>query len=265
LNTAHTLHWEQIEIDRSDKEAAEVKPERLQFRPGRFDRFMNPPANTPQPADYCYHLLGNVEGLIALDLGCGKEAENSIPLLMRKAKVISMDIAPKTLEVAKQSFEVNGYSDKAKLIRGNAVKIPLATDSVDVVFGIAILHHLVMDWASASREVLRVLKPGGRAIFQEPVRDSRLLNLVRQLIPIRDPDVSENERPLNKKDFESFAKGFTGFHKRDFFLPYIRVIEKLPYFPKGLVAPVLSLDRWLLNTFPALGHFATVRVVELRK
>ena len=54
--------------------------------------------------------------------------------------------------------------------------------SVDVVFGIAILHHL--DLPQAAREVWRILKPGGRAIFQEPVRNLEAHPVDQELDPV---------------------------------------------------------------------------------
>ena len=49
---------------------------------------------------------------------------------------------------------------------------------------------------------VRVLKPGGRAVFKEPVRASRLLRLARAFVPYRRSDVSPFERPLTLADVE---------------------------------------------------------------
>jgi ubiquinone/menaquinone biosynthesis C-methylase UbiE len=48
-------------------------------------------------------------------------------------------------------------------IIGSAHDVPLPDDSVDVVFGMAILHHL--DLESSAREVKRVLRKGGAQSF----------------------------------------------------------------------------------------------------
>jgi len=73
-------------------------------------------------------------------------------------------------------------------------ELPIPSDSVDVVLGAAILHHLDPDLSS--REVWRGLRHGGRAIFLEQVRTSRVLGILRRLIPYRAPDVSPLERSL---------------------------------------------------------------------
>jgi len=85
------------------------------------------------------------------------------------------------IALALQRLAVNGLPGAATFMVGSAHDLPLPDDSVDVVFGIAILHHL--DLMATSKEVHRVLKPGGRAIFQEPVRDSRLVRAIRKCIP----------------------------------------------------------------------------------
>ena len=55
-----------------------------------------------------------------------------------------------------------GYSFKAKPSFLVSHELPLEDESVDVVFGMAILHHL--DLQLASDEVFRVLKKGGRVV-----------------------------------------------------------------------------------------------------
>ena len=48
--------------------------------------------------------------------------------------------------------------------------LPIASDSVDLVVGHAVLHH-IPDIETAMREVVRILKPGGRFVFcGEPTR-----------------------------------------------------------------------------------------------
>ena len=51
----------------------------------------------------------------------------------------------------------------------------------DLVIGNGILHHL--DAETALSSIHRVLKPGGRLIFREPLADNPLLKLFRFLTP----------------------------------------------------------------------------------
>src|SRR5204862_4048938 len=96
--------------------------------------------------------------------------ENSVLISSHGGKPIGVDISPDLIDLAETRIalhQIKNYDFKV----GSAHELPLEDESVDLVFGIAILHHL--DLALASNEVFRVLKRGGRAIFFEPVRNSK--------------------------------------------------------------------------------------------
>jgi SAM-dependent methyltransferase len=115
-----------------------------------------------------------------------------------------------------------------------------------------------------SREVRRVLKPGGRAIFQEPVRNSPVVRFVRSLIPYRAPDISPYERPLTDQELQRFAAGFTSWSVRPFALPHVQVGKVLPVVKKYWQA-LYELDRRLLHRAPWLARYASIRVISLTK
>src|SRR5204862_7474750 len=139
----------------------------------------NPPMHTVYPLEYAYALLGDVQGRTVLDFGCGS-GSNTLLLTRRGAHVIGVDISADLIALARRRLALNGSPGTAHFIVGSAHDLPVESNSLDVVFGIAILHHL--DLETTSREVHRVLKPGGRAIFQEPVRDSRLMRTLRRCV-----------------------------------------------------------------------------------
>src|SRR5205814_1020321 len=141
-------------------------------------------------------------------------------------RVIGVDISASLIALAKRRLALNGLPGAAQFMVGSAHDLPLPDASIDVVFGIAILHHL--DVAATSREVLRVLKPGGRAIFQEPVRDSRAVRAVRRCIPYQAPDISPFERPLTTAELHAFSRPFAHATMRAFSLPFVNVAQALP-------------------------------------
>ena len=258
---SHIKEWEREEIERSATEAEHVSLEALRYSEDHFARYADPPADTCFPLEYSYHLLGDVRGKTIVDLGCGS-GENTALLVRRGAKVVGMDISPPMIQVAKQRLVANGGPEQTGFFAASAHAIPLSDGSVDVVFGIAILHHL--DLSLVSREVLRILRKGGCAIFQEPVRNSRLLKFARRCIPYKSPDVSPFERPLTYIELKNFADGLAEYYSKDFFLPYVSIAGMLP-FPQSLVHPLLSFDRAVLKEFPYLRNYATVRVVRVVK
>jgi SAM-dependent methyltransferase len=253
--------WERAEIDRSASEAAHTPDARLMADQADAARYLSPPVTTVYPLEYCYARLGQVAGQTVLDFGCGS-GENSLLLARRGARVIGVDISADLIRVAMRRLALNGLAGAARFAAGSAHDLPIATGSVDVVFGIAILHHL--DLAATSREVHRVLKPGGRAIFQEPVRDLRVMRAARRLIPYRAPDVSPFERPLTMAELTTFAAPFGRASIRAFSLPLVNVVQAVPRLRKYIHA-AYRLDGAVLTRIPALEPLAGIRVIELVK
>src|SRR5437899_870917 len=178
----------QAEIERSAAEARKVVLKPLEQ--AQIDRYLNPPADTPYPLEYAFHLLGDVRGKTVLDLGCGK-GENIIPLLERGARVIGIDISPDLVAIAQE--RLSDANLEASLTVGSAYETGLPDESVDVIFCIALIHHL--DIKLVRDEMWRVLRKGGVIILKEPVRFSKGYAGVRSLLPARE-DISEFEHPL---------------------------------------------------------------------
>lgn len=253
--------WEQAEIERSALEAANAAYAELRASRLHFERYAAPPRETIFPLEYAFHLLGDIRHLSVLELGCGS-GENTVLLAGRGAKLYALDISSELVSIARRRVEANDRSEGVEFIVASAHTFPFPDESIDVVFGIAILHHL--DLARTAAEVRRVLRPGGRAIFQEPVRNSSLLRLLRRLIPYRAQDVSPFERPLTDGEMSEFARGYQSYHSRPFGLPYQPLADLLPLAPHHRRA-LWRLDSELLARLPALGHYAMIRVVEMTK
>ncbi len=255
------IKWERVEIQRSSSEASHTDPEQLIYTEGNRARYMNPPEDTYYTLEYAYHLLGDVHGKSVLDFGCGN-GENTVLLVHRGAEVYGMDISHDIIKIAEHRLKLNGISSGVRLFVSSAHDIALADESVDVIFGMAILHHLELPLVA--REVHRVLRKGGRAIFEEPVRNSKLVKFVRNLIPYRSPDVSPFERPLTDEELKNFAEGFSEYRSKAFTLPHTNLARLLPVVNK-FSKPLYRFDGKVLGQFPFLGYYATMRVIEMVK
>lgn len=99
----------------------------------------------------------------ALELGCGT---GFFLLNLMQSGVASSgsvtDLSPGMVKVALRNAENLGLDVDGRV--ADAETIPYEDDTFDLVVGHAVLHH-IPDVEQALREVLRVLKPGGRFVF----------------------------------------------------------------------------------------------------
>jgi SAM-dependent methyltransferase len=254
--------WERVEIARSAAEASQIDVTKLVADDTELQRYLDPSPHTCYPLEYSFYLLGDVRGKTVLEYGCG-DGINTLALARRGAMVNALDISPELIGVARQRLAANQITGGVAFIVGSAHDLPFPDESTDLVFGMAILHHL--DLALSAAEVRRVLRSGGRAIFHEPVRNSSLLTFVRRCVPYRAADVSPFERPLTDQELATYAQGFSAVRSKAFILPTTRLIDHLPPLRKLLLKTCYRMDAALLRRIPALAHYATVRVIELTK
>ena len=98
-------------------------------------------------------------------------------------------------------------------------------------------------------------------VIKEPTRFSPVLNHLRRILPSRD-DISEYEHPLTEVELLEFVQGFDVTADRAFRLPFIALVQRLSK-TLGRGRAWLTLDAWLIRTFPVLRRVATVRVMAL--
>jgi SAM-dependent methyltransferase len=139
--------------------------------------------------------LDSVEGLHILDIGCGHGIQ-SLQLTAAGARVHGIDISDAYVGSAKAQAALAGISSESCSFEVmDAHRLAFADATLDRVVGRGILHHL--DLHTVLAEIHRVLKPGGRALFLEPLGSNPLLKLFRLLTPgARTAD----ERPLLSSD-----------------------------------------------------------------
>ena len=105
----------------------------------------------------------------ALEIGSGT---GFFLLNLKQAGVLDeghvTDLSPGMVEVAVRNAEGLGFTVEGRV--ADAESLPYDDESFDLVVGHAVLHH-IPDLDLAMREVLRVLKPGGRFVFAgEPTK-----------------------------------------------------------------------------------------------
>lgn len=108
------------------------------------------------------HLLPDVRGLDAIELGCGT-AYVSAWLMRRGARVVGLDNSSHQLATARM-FQT-GFDLRFSLVHADAEHAPFADESFDF----AISAYGAAIWCDPYRwipEASRILRPGGRLVFE---------------------------------------------------------------------------------------------------
>ncbi len=111
-------------------------------------------------------------GTAAIDIGAG-QGRHSFEMFRRGADVIAFDQSESDMADVGEMFDAmmaEGQvpaSAKARAEVGDALRLPYADDSFDVVLMSEILEHVPADDAAIA-EMVRILKPGGKAAVTVP-------------------------------------------------------------------------------------------------
>ncbi len=192
-------------------------------------------------------IYGNVQGLRILEYGCGS-GSHSLEIARLGGIVTGIDISEVGIRQAREKAEAAGVQGADYLVM-DAMNMDFPDGTFDMVIGEGILHHL--DLEQSYREICRVLKPGGRAIFMEPLGHNPAIEIFRKLTPrLR----TEDEHPLVRRDLNLARKYFQPCEFQYFHLTSFAALAflKAPFF-FGMVNFFDKVDRGLFKVIPPLG------------
>lgn len=200
--------------------------------------------------------LGNLEGKQVLELGCGP-GDYTVMLARRGAQVTAIDIAPASLQITARRAAANHVADSVIVQRMAAETLAFAAETFDWVVGFGLLHHA--NPALLAPEIRRVLKPGGKALFREPLGSNPILQWIRSYVPYRQKHRSPNENPLRSRDLEQVARYFQTMRRREFYLLAMvsRAIGGETTFPA-----LWALDEYLIRHWPVVRAWCRYTLVE---
>jgi SAM-dependent methyltransferase len=218
------------------------------------------------------HLPSIAEKAI-LDLGCG-EGDMSVAFASFAGSVYCIDIDHPVLTTAKRKLDREAACPFLT-INAKSEALPLATESVDVVFSRSTLQYTEIP--SVLAEIRRVLKVGGLLILSENlpgnifVKAYRLARYMRSKISGDTTYIDTIRHHVSDKELDSLRRSFRIVSLRYFHL--CRPLSIYPIMTGNPSAWLINLDRFLkrlddfaLAKWPFLQHYAwVVSVVAIKE
>jgi ubiquinone/menaquinone biosynthesis C-methylase UbiE len=163
----------------------------------------------PKATERILNSLGQIKDKRICEIGCGTGILTR-ELALSGGMISAVDVSGGELKIAgerNREFMINRVS----FHKMDVCSMEFEDESFDFVVGISILHHV--DKTRISHEIYRILKPGGRAVFTEPLRHNPISDLWRRFTPsIR----TKNEAPLSYQEIEEIGKPFREVKCREF-------------------------------------------------
>jgi len=208
----------------------------------------------------------NANSLTVLDYGCGKGLD-SLKLLKSGAKVFGIDISQKYINKStdlalKNNFNKSQFNFKVM----DAHNLEFPDNTFDLIIGNGILHHL--DFNVALQSIHRTLKPGGRALFREPLANNPLLKLFRWLTP-KARTIDEN--PFTNKDlkilFDKNKWDSENMLYCGLLSAPIAVITSilLPKYPNNIFLKLASILEKKINKYSFFRQFNQYVLLDIKK
>lgn len=212
-------------------------------------------------------LLGSLEGTELLELGCGS-GDLTLELVARGASVTALDVSPGMVAVARERVGRHLAAAECIFCVAEAEDTGLSEAGFDLIVGRYIIHHL--DTARAAREIARLLRPGGRAVFLETSARNPLLMLARDHLAGRAgiPRYgTKDERPLDLREVEILGAGVSevrlDFPVFEFFRVFDRQVLRFRF--AALSRLLSAFDRFIQRRLPRLRPFSYRVIVTLVK
>ena len=269
-SAAHTLTDRQKRESNYYNEFSRINaPEKVDFSP-----VLSPQKRPWSPYWYVCSLARNAytnPGQRLLDFGCGMGVAG-VTFARLGYQVDGFDISPGNIAVAQHLASRHGLAKRCRFTTMTAEYLKYPNDHFDVIVGTDILHHVEIQ--PVLKEVHRVLKPGGIAIFKEPTRipildDVREFKLMQTIAPRhtsfdKHVHITHDERKLTTNDVKLIKQSFDHVHIQRFSL-LLRLYRVIPNRWFNLVWKFQRLDYEMMRRFPPIRRFGDVSVFLCKK
>ncbi|MEE4311437.1 MAG: class I SAM-dependent methyltransferase [candidate division KSB1 bacterium] len=208
-----------------------------------------------------------------MEIGAGT-GRDSFPFLQQGAEVYVLDYSPAAMRIISRLNAEN--TAKVNAILGDAFTIPVADNSMDIVFHQGLLEHF-KDPLTLLKENVRVLKPGGLLLVDVPQKYHYYTVIKHILIALGkwfagwETQFSIHElKNLAEQSGVQVISQYGSWKRPSLIYRIVREILlkigiKLPLYPKGLrlirsvrdkLRDKMSKQRWAYYTFLDIGIVA---------
>ena len=234
--------------------------------------------STSPEGEWIISTLGDLAGKKVLELGSGA-GEGAVFMAKRGADVTATDLSSGMLDVVKSVAAVHGVTVKTAICSASDLS-QFDDEYFDIVYAANLLHHV--DIPQCLDEVKRVLKPGGRGAFWDPVEHNPVIKIYRRMAEeVRTPD----EHPIKRSDIKLFKERFSEVNYKFFWFSALIVFIKFWLIDRihpssdrywkliitrelelrPLVSKLMRFDRFLLKLVPILGWWCWNIAIIVKK
>ncbi len=246
----------QIERSKWDSLASQkaIQPDKLQADEN-FEQYATRVSTMVGVAEF----LGDLQSKHVLEYGCGL-GEIAVRLAKSQARVTAFDLSLNSVIRTRERAQANDVDDRVRVVAAAGEMLPFADNSFDLIFGKAILHHL--DVRLGESELYRVLKPGGRAAFVEPMGMNPFLRFARAYVPYPQKNPRGADRPLNYREIHQWGVTFRQFQFWE--IQLLSMLERGLGFGRRLKW-LRRMDDRLLRRAPFLRRYCRYVVLTMVK
>ena len=206
--------------------------------------------------------IGQLAGARVLEVGSGTGAL-SVYLALRGAQVTGIDISEENCRLARRRAAANGVTERVRFVAVPIEQLDDEAGSYDAIIGNQVLHHFELPVAMPN--IGRLLRPGGTALFCEPVlllpdalRRLRDSGPVKRIVPKKVD--TPTERSVSMEDIRTIRRTFPGVRLHPFQL--LARLQNFVDLPDRVFAILEAADRRLLR-LPGVTRLCRFAVFEV--
>lgn len=170
-----------------DTHYSAFRVERILDKLHHLDHFLNDAIQTDTSwlCMYQNNFKSYLKGKKVLELGCG-DCTNAAVMTALGAEVWANDISDKAEEIINELNSKVDFKYPITFIKGNFLELNLPQIKFDIVVGKAFVHHLTPEQEiEFLRRISSILKPEGMVRYVEPAINSKLLDNLRWMVPVK--------------------------------------------------------------------------------